>query len=270
MNEQNLTPYVFEDELVRVRQDENGNAWFVAKDVCNVLRLENNRQAVGRLEDDERMTVTTNDGHSGKRGGARMMTLVNESGLYTLIFTSRKPEAKTFRKWVTSEVLPSIRKTGRYEVPKPEARPTREFSEQEMEGHLEALKELAQSVPLRASHRVQMMHLATRMARAEGAVREVDVLTRYLTLCETVTTRKVAGIDEVEDEQIRQFVRECCAEGDDSCSTKFSDLYRAYASWCKRNGYSARSVNWFGNQISKRFKRYKSGVSRYRGARLLN
>lgn len=85
--------------------------YFVAKDVCIILGISNHNDAVSRLDDDE------------KRGsalptpsGTQQMVVVNESGLYHLIFQSRKPEAKAFRKWVTAEVLPTLRRTGRYEV----------------------------------------------------------------------------------------------------------------------------------------------------------
>lgn len=91
--------------------------WFVASDVCEALSIENNRNATSRLDDDEK-GVRSMDTPSGKQE----MTVINESGLYSLILGSRKPEAKKFKKWVTSEVLPAIRKTGRYEVtPKPVA-----------------------------------------------------------------------------------------------------------------------------------------------------
>ena len=85
--------------------------WFAAKDVCDALGIVNNRDAVSRLDDDEKRgsAVPT-------PSGIRTMTLVNESGLYNLIFQSRKPEAKAFRKWVTSEVLPRLRRTGRYDM----------------------------------------------------------------------------------------------------------------------------------------------------------
>lgn len=89
----------------------DGEPWFVAKDVCDALGIENNRNATARLDEDEK-------GASIVRtpSGEQQMNIVNESGLYNLIFQSRKPEAKKFRKWVTGEVLPSIRKTGKYEA----------------------------------------------------------------------------------------------------------------------------------------------------------
>lgn len=75
-----------------------GSPWFAAIDVCNALEIGNNRQAVTRLDEDEKMTVTLSEGHSGKRGGAQMLTFVNESGLYVLVLGSRKREAKNFRR----------------------------------------------------------------------------------------------------------------------------------------------------------------------------
>lgn len=93
----------------------NGEPWFVAKDVCQALSLKNSRQAVSGLDNDEISDVILNDTRS-KNGATqrRTVTIVNESGLYGLIIQSRKPEAKPFRKWVTKEVLPTLRKTGIY------------------------------------------------------------------------------------------------------------------------------------------------------------
>lgn len=98
------------NQPVRVEIKDN-NPWFVAKDVCDALSIINITDTMNRLDDDEKLTSVVSNSGQG-----RQMWLVNESGLYNLIFQSRKPEAKAFRKWVTGEVLPSIRKTGRYEM----------------------------------------------------------------------------------------------------------------------------------------------------------
>lgn len=97
-----------ENTPVRVRV-MNGQTWFVAKDVCKVLGIEKARNAVSRLEDDERGPVLVDT-----LGGTQRMSAVSESGLYHLVFQSRKPEARKFRRWVTGEVLPQIRMTGGY------------------------------------------------------------------------------------------------------------------------------------------------------------
>lgn len=104
-----VLPYVFQEQLVRARLDEQDTPWFVAKDVCAVLDIQDHHQAIEQLDDDERgrCTVPT-------PGGMQELKVISESGLYALIFRSRKPEAKAFSKWVRSEVLPNLRKTGGY------------------------------------------------------------------------------------------------------------------------------------------------------------
>lgn len=94
--------------------DRNGDPWFVLADVCRKVGIANPSDAATRLDEDEKMTLGISEGQSGVRGGARQMTIISESGLYSLILRSNKPEAKRFRKWVTAEVIPTIRKTGTY------------------------------------------------------------------------------------------------------------------------------------------------------------
>ena len=98
---------------VRILLLEN-TPWFVSVDVCKALEIGNPSQAMTRLDEDEKMTLTLNEGHSGQRGGAQMVNVVNEPGLYTLVLRSRKAEAKQFKRWITHEVLPTIRKYGAY------------------------------------------------------------------------------------------------------------------------------------------------------------
>lgn len=98
----------FEQRDVRI-VERAGEPWFVAKDVCDVLGLTNPRDAIGALDDDEKGVAKT-DTLGGKQG----MNIISESGVYALIFRSNKADARRFRKWVTAEVLPEIRRTGRY------------------------------------------------------------------------------------------------------------------------------------------------------------
>lgn len=118
----NIIPFNFEDQAVRVIT-RDGEPWFVLADVCDVLAISNNRDAATRLDDDEKADVGITDTSSTGVTQQRMVTIINESGLYSLILTSRKPTAKRFKKWVTSEVIPSIRKTGGYMVAAPEETP---------------------------------------------------------------------------------------------------------------------------------------------------
>ncbi len=96
---------------------KDGEPWWVLADVCRVLGLVNPSKVATRLDPDEKMTLTLGEGHSGQRGGAQQMRVVNESGLYKVILRSDKPEAKKFTRWVTHEVLPTLRKTGTYSMP---------------------------------------------------------------------------------------------------------------------------------------------------------
>jgi len=106
----NLIPFEFDGAAVRVVTGGDGEHQFVASDVLGVLALD--RKALERLDDDEKGVSSIHT-----PGGHQQMTTINESGLYSLILGSRKPEAKRFKKWVTSEVLPAIRKTGVYATP---------------------------------------------------------------------------------------------------------------------------------------------------------
>ena len=86
-----------------------GEAWFVAADVCKALELGNPSMTVERLDDDEKGISTIDT-----LGGKQRMAIINEPGLYSLVLSSRKPEAKAFKRWITHEVLPNIRKHGVY------------------------------------------------------------------------------------------------------------------------------------------------------------
>lgn len=105
-----LQMFYNETEDINLRTEIiNGEPWFIAKDVCYALGLQDVSMTVKRLDDDEKLIQTL-----FVSGQGRETWTVNESGLYSLIFQSRKPEARAFRKWVTNVVLPSIRRTGTY------------------------------------------------------------------------------------------------------------------------------------------------------------
>lgn len=110
--------YQFDNTPVRTVDREN-QIWFVAADVCKVLSINNPSDAVARLDDDEKNTLVITEGISGNPN----VNIISESGLYNLIFRSRKAQAQRFRKWVTSEVLPAIRQSGTYTVPNQQPQP---------------------------------------------------------------------------------------------------------------------------------------------------
>lgn len=113
-----IQTFDFQELPVRVLQ-QDGGTWFVSADVCRVLEIANSRDAVAGLDDDEKSIATaagfgSNVATADSKIPNRGLQIISESGLYALVFKSRKPEAKRFRKWVTSEVLPAIRRTGGY------------------------------------------------------------------------------------------------------------------------------------------------------------
>lgn len=105
-----LKAFDYEGMNVRVITHD-GNPLFVASDICRALDITNSRDAVARLDEDEKGVVLTDT-----LGGPQNLTVVNEAGLYMLILSSRKPGAKQFKRWITHEVIPSIRKYGVYAV----------------------------------------------------------------------------------------------------------------------------------------------------------
>lgn len=101
----------FKGAALRTLTDEAGEPWFVAKDACDILELNNVTEALRPLDDDEKSNFRISE---VAQNGGRAPLIISEPGLYKLIMRSRKPEAKEFQRWVTHEVLPQIRKTGGY------------------------------------------------------------------------------------------------------------------------------------------------------------
>lgn len=108
-----LAVFNFESSEVRTIVID-GDVWFVAKDICDAMDIVNVSQAVSSLDDDERLIYTLDIS-----GQNRDTLLISESGMYSVVLVSRKPQAKEFKKWITSAVIPSIRKTGKYEIEQP-------------------------------------------------------------------------------------------------------------------------------------------------------
>jgi prophage antirepressor-like protein len=139
----------FVEKSVRVEMDENNNPLFCAKDVCDILCLNNISQALSRLDDDEKRDIILND----VTGRKQEMAVINESGLYTLILSSRKPEAKVFKRWVTSEVLPAIRKTGSYTNPNHQAQPPEHTAEKINRQQLDQIESLVHQISICCHHK---------------------------------------------------------------------------------------------------------------------
>ena len=115
--QQQVIPFYYSSEYnrvttIRTMKDSEDKVWFCAKDICDILEIKNVTQALESLDEDELSMF--NIGNLSPKGGNPNINFVNESGLYTLIFKSHKPEARKFRKWVTNEVLPTLREYGFY------------------------------------------------------------------------------------------------------------------------------------------------------------
>lgn len=150
----NVLPFAFPDTGQHVRTlTVGGDPWFVARDVCAILGLANPAATLAKLldEDEKGLAVVYTP------GGDQQVSIINESGLYALILRSRKPEARRFRKWVTAEVLPTIRKTGSYSLERPMMPRTlpdalRAFAA-EIEAHEKTKADLAAARPLAEAYR---------------------------------------------------------------------------------------------------------------------
>lgn len=106
----NLIPMNYNGAEIRTI-DDNGQIWWVLKDICKVLELSDTSKTAGRLDEDELTRIKLVSGNQ-----IREMLAINESGLYSVILRSDKPEAKAFRRWITHEVLPEIRRNGCYSI----------------------------------------------------------------------------------------------------------------------------------------------------------
>lgn len=238
--EMQMKPFAFDDSLVRTYTDEAGDPWFVAKDVCNTLELGNVTEALRNIDEDEKFTLSNSEGNP-REGIPHTLNLISESGLYSLVFRSRKPEAKRFRKWVTSEVLPTLRKTGSYtmgqEVP------------------------WTQMQAVRPAGRMRMMGLAVRLAQLDGAGSDA-ALTWFGQLCQ-MTGQDVSDASREVTEDVRAFAEECCAIHTGT-RVRARVMYEAYLKWCARKGEaSPLSQAVFGYSLAGKFDKVKRGGKVY-------
>jgi len=149
----NLNSFQFESKLIRVVVGSDGEPRFVASDALRILDLD--RTSLERLDDDEKGVDSIHT-----LGGIQTATVLSESGLYTLVLGSRKAEAKAFKKWITSEVLPSIRKTGKYSV-------NHQFDALIPKTYPEALRALACTIEAKETLACQVKELAPKAEFAD-------------------------------------------------------------------------------------------------------
>lgn len=221
-----MQPFCFEEHQVRVVLLD-GEPWFVAKDVCQVLELDNPGSSLTLLDGNEKGVHTVDT-----PGGRQKATIISESGLYSLIFRSRKSEARRFQRWVTQEVLPDIRMMGRYgldgePVPEPLEQPPL------------ALPGAPPKLPRSLRH--MAMHTALQLLKATGGGEgELDRL--YLKYCELLA----AGQDSATGSALLRgmqtpagvvtaFLEERCLLGPDQIERN-DELYAAFGRFCAEAG----------------------------------
>lgn len=237
MDTQNaLVPFAFGEHLVRSMLDETGNPWFVAKDVCRVLELENVTKALYSLDDDEKITLTNSKGNP-RAGIPHQYVLISESGLYALVFRSRKPEAKAFSKWVRAEVLPTLRKTGTYTMPGAAQQPRNRA--------MPVIPEVARR--LKPSVRQRLWSDAMRAASLDSEGTE-SAVAWFETLCNMMLLPSRSGMASEEVERgVRAFARSACVDKTGK-RVVASRMYAAFCRWWKENLTSPiPSPSAFGN-----------------------
>lgn len=163
--------------------EKDGDPWFVARDVCEALGFDeyNTNNATKGLDDDEKSTILKVLGRNNPNGLRKDAILINEPGLYALVLRSNKPEAKIFKRWITHDVIPTIRKTGSYSLaPRSYAEALRALAaEVEVREAVEAQKALAENQrdeAIRTKAEIGNRREATAMATASAATRKVGAL----------------------------------------------------------------------------------------------
>lgn len=249
----NLIPLSFDSQSVRVIDQPSG-VWFVAVDVCNVLDLSNPTEAIRNLDDDEVSALSITEVSSNGVQQKRSFNIISESGLYALIFRSRKAEAKRFRKWVTSEVLPAIRKTGTYapaaitraEVEQiiAERLPRRILKRREVE----AVTGLARATIYAYMQEGKFPQAVKLGASAVGWVEdEVQAWIKDRMNNRTLTNPELPPYYPL----VERFVNECIELAPHN-TIAAADIYGAFKEWCWQNGFKAIAQNAFGRALSIR------------------
>lgn len=202
-NSASISVFNFEKSQVRI-VSTTSQQWFIAKDVCDILGLKNTTEAVRSLDGDEKSNFRISD-----VAGGRENIVVSESGLYALIMRSNKPNAKRFRKWVTSEVLPSIRKTGAYGA--------------QVKGVPQDLLEIAKlAVAAAEAERERAKVLASENEKIKPLAKyATDVLSSH----DLITINAIAGEIGISAVSLNQFLKET------EILYKRGELYYEFSQW---------------------------------------
>lgn len=224
-----LQSFGFEGQTVRA-MERFGMPWFVAQDVCACLEIANHRNVVAALDDDEKGVHSVDT-----LGGLQEVSIISESGVYALVFRSRKPAALRFRKWVTSEVLPALRQTGKYEIiPANDQQPIRLINVQDE-------PEIARAcvAVVREGRRIFGRAYARRLWHHLGLpeIPQGEML-------------PLGHLPEEVDSVIRQWLEERC-EPCTGARTRSNELYYDFCEWAASNGHEPWKQLTFGKQLTR-------------------
>lgn len=248
-----MVPFVFNDNMVRGCLDDRGEPWFVARDVAAVLDLQNIRQNLESLDEDEKITVCNPDGNP-RAGIPHQYAMVSESGLYALIFRSRKPEARRFRKWVTAEVLPALRKKGHY------ARPGSVFGVDGVPGA---------ALGMKPRMRKDVMTLAVRMAALDNGGTD-EAVYWFREISDMIGAETPPAMSELSAEagrQVEAFAEQCLslAPGRKESAAM---IYRAYLRWWDERQGKRLTLCAFGRALGRVYPKTKDSTIWYMDVRL--
>lgn len=251
-----LVPFFFGQEQLRAFADDDGKYWFVAQDLCEILEIQNPSDTVRKcLDEDERADIDNIYLSSNGVRQTRKMLIISESGLYALVFRSRKPRARAFSRWVRCEVLPALRKSGRYALPG--------FSPQENGPEAGAdwldrpVRIPAASLRLRPVMRERLLASAIQTARLAGRVDMDYIDSVYARYCGMVAGQ----ISEEECCGPRRQVADYIAarlESEPGARLSASRLYDDFCAWWKLNcSGHAPTQKFFGSILQHHYTRQK-------------
>lgn len=218
-----IVVFDFEESSVRSLLID-GEPWFVGKDVCRCLEIANHRDALGRLAGDEREDGV---GITDPIGREQMPVLVSEPGVYRLVFTSRTDAAERFRRWLAHDVLPAIRKTGRYVVSGQQAPDDVPISDIEFD-------DLRKAAPILREWRLLYGKASARR------------------LAQRLPVPQVASVDTLTDDgddDAAAFADEIMVRAQ-GARTSAADIYAAYLDWCQDNEARPMTQTAFGRRLS--------------------
>ena len=237
MNELRVVPtvFTFQDHEIREITDANGDPWFIAKDVCDVLGLDHITNALAKVPEHHLTVIRLQSG-----GQIREMKAVDEPGLYRLVLRSDKPQAEQFMEWVTAEVLPSIRKTGGYILPG-----SGRYSQPSLDPHavnalVGVVAGLVSVIERIESGAVQRM-IEQANSGAKGRIR-------------------------YETGPVKLFVASRCSLASTGLTRKTA-LHQAYKAFCRDHGLPAYGYSAFCNALSQAYPALANGYLCQPGAR---